>query len=78
MLAIGNDELGGPLGPSVECPHCGQQHAVEDSGPSTSSDGTSGPAGLLQFYRCPKVDKTFLCGIERRSIMHVFERRGKP
>ena len=72
MLTIGDNELGPVLGADVECPHCGERHPVRDSGPSEryNHDGTRevGPAGLLQFYSCPRAGKSYLCGIKHRSI----------
>ncbi len=56
FVAITDNELGEKLGYSIDCPHCGNKHAVESSGPSKvfHPDGTEsvGPAGLLQFYTC--------------------------
>lgn len=70
MFAIGHDELGPPLNDTIKCPHCGADHAIENSGPSKtiSSDGTVGvgPAGMLQFYRCG--ENLYLAGIQGRSI----------
>ena len=55
FVAIGADELGGPLDSTVQCERCGETHAVCDSKPP-----------LLQFYRCG--DHTYLCGIRGREI----------
>ena len=70
MIAIGADELGGPVEPTVSCRQCGAQHAVEHSGPSKiyHHDGTvsEGPAGTLSWYRCG--DQTYLCGIQGRAM----------
>lgn len=70
MFAIGHDELGPPLNDTIKCPHCGADHAIENSEPSRTlhSDGTEsvGPAGLLQFYRCG--DKSYLAGIRGHSV----------
>lgn len=70
MIAIGNNELGNPLGKTIKCPHCNKRHQIENSGPSKTyhHDGTvtEGPSGHLQFYKCG--DKTYLAGIEGRAI----------
>ena len=70
FIAIGNDELGEPLQATIRCGKCGQEHPVENSGPSTTyhADGTKsqGESGLLQFYRCG--DKTYLAGIRGKEL----------
>jgi len=59
-LAIGHGELKGnpPVGKTIKCPHCGSEHKVEDSNPP-----------LLQYYRCPAMEKAFLCGVDKASLM---------
>lgn len=70
MLAVRNSQLGEKLHDTIECPHCGVEHNIENSGPSTTIDidGTvsQGPAGLLQFYKCGK--ETYLAGIEGKAL----------
>jgi hypothetical protein len=57
MVAIGNDELGGPVvvGSLVACPSCGSPHEVADSVPS-----------FIQFVKCG--DKAFMVGLKGRSV----------
>lgn len=71
FIAIGADEFGGNLSDTIQCPHCGQRHAIEQSGPSRSYDPdtntwTEGPAGLLQFYQCG--ESTYLAGIRGKGL----------
>jgi hypothetical protein len=56
-LAIGHGELDGnpPVGKTIKCPHCGEEHEVKDSNPPG-----------LQFYNCG--EKTYLCGIDGTSL----------
>lgn len=55
FVAIGNDELGAPLGDTVTCPFCGEEHAV------ISSD-----KGSLQFFRHDGA--LYLCGIGGKAV----------
>lgn len=66
MFAIGNDELGPPIGETVECPHCGGTHRVE-YGEKVLKDGTKEPSRLLGFYRCG--GHAYLCAIGGMSIV---------
>ena len=70
FIAVSNDELGKNLGETIKCPHCGSDHAVEQSGPSKTHKSTGevieGPSGLLQFYRCGEA--SYLCGINGKAI----------
>jgi len=73
FVAIGEEELGGPLGKTVRCERCGKRHAVENSnGGKRWSYATSGwidvQAGLLQFYKCG--EGLFLVGINGREIKY--------
>lgn len=70
MKAIGNNELGERMekGDFITCPHCEEEHEVLvgtnlDTGEETDS---------IMFYKCPKMDKTYLCGVSGRNIMHCF------
>lgn len=63
FLAVGNDELGGPVGESVKCPHCGRKHPVV-YGERILPDGTREPSRTLAFYECK--GKTYLHGIDGR------------
>lgn len=65
MLAVGSDELKGMLGETIVCPHCGDQHQVEN-GKEKNKDGEMVESSLLQFYKCG--DKAFLIGIKGRVI----------
>ena len=61
-LAVGNEELGGPLGDTVVCPRCRKTHPVEHG-----TDARTGqPTTLLAFYRCG--DRVYLAGINGRRI----------
>ena len=68
MLAIGNDELGEPLGDHIRCPRCGEMHAVENGKERKLVNGkwTEFESSLLQFYVCG--DNAYLCGIGRQSL----------
>lgn len=65
MLVIGADELHEPLGDTVECPQCGQQHSIE-YGEEVLKDGTRKPSKLLAFYKCG--DKAYLAGINGLAL----------
>ena len=71
MLAIGNDELNGPIERRIKCEQCNDFFPVKDSEKSRklNADGEweDGPAGLLQFYTCNC--GTFLVGIQGKSIV---------
>lgn len=73
VLTVGNDELGGPLGDAISCPHCGKAHLVE-FGEKVLDDGSREPSRALAFYRCDK--KTYLCGINGREFLPKPERKG--
>jgi hypothetical protein len=61
-LAVGNEELGGPLGETVVCPRCRKTHPVE-----YGADAQIGqPTAPLAFYRCG--DQVCLAGINGRRI----------
>jgi hypothetical protein len=55
-VAIGNDELGGPLGPQATCPACGKLHDVQ------SLSSTDGTPSVLQMVKCD-TGSTYLVGI---------------
>jgi hypothetical protein len=56
MLAVGNDELLGPVGETAECPACGEHHSVVESN----------PAGVIQAIRCG--EKVYIVGLSGRLI----------
>ena len=64
FLAIGNDELGDPLGDTVACQHCGAEHAVIHS-ESIDADGNVIGRGSLAYYRCG--DASYFAGIGGRA-----------
>jgi hypothetical protein len=68
VFAISNDELGPPLGSTISCPHCGQEHAIHH-GERVLDDGTREPSDILQFYKCG--DTVYLAGIRGLSCMEV-------
>lgn len=56
MLAVGNDELGAPVGATAQCPACGEQHDVIDSD----------PPGVVQGIRCG--ERTYMVGLQGRLL----------
>ena len=68
-VAIGNDELGSPIGETVTCPHCAGMHPVK-YGDQVLPDGRREPSRLLGFYDCG--GKTWLCAVDGRSVMEKF------
>lgn len=64
-LAIGNDELGGPVGDTAICPHCGKPHPVE-YGERILPDGTKEPTDMLGFVGCN--GSNYLVAIKGRLI----------
>ena len=68
MLVIGAGELGGPLGDTIQCPHCGRLHAVKYGDRIVrDADGTERKEpSLLAFYRCKGA--AYLCGINGQTI----------
>jgi hypothetical protein len=73
MLAVGNDELGGPVGEEIVCRICGGRHPVE-YGEKVLDDGTKVPSKLLAFFKCG--GKAYLCGIDGRSWAPPSGRKG--
>ena len=65
MLAIGNNELKGPLGDHVNCDKCGDKHPIE-YGEEVLKDGTKISCKTLSFYSCG--DKSYLAGINGQAI----------
>ena len=63
FLAIGNDELGEPLGDTVTCPHCGAEHAVVHS-EAIDADGRVIGQGAVSWYKCG--DASYIAGIGGR------------
>ena len=64
FLAIGNDELGAPLGDTVTCPHCGAEHAVVYS-EAIDADGRVIGQGAVSWYKCG--DASYIAGIGGRT-----------
>ena len=64
LLAIGNDELGDPLGDTVTCPECGADHAVIHA-ESIDADGNVIGRGSLAYYRCG--DASYIARIGGRA-----------
>lgn len=64
FLAIGNDELGEPLGETMTCPHCGADHAVIHA-ESIDADGNVIGRGALAWYKCG--DVSYFAGIGGRA-----------
>lgn len=58
FLAVGDDELGGPVPAVIVCPHCGEEHEVTAAGDKIT----------LHFYRCPAKGASYLLGINGRVI----------
>ena len=65
FLAIGNDELKGPLGDNIICPHCSKEHPLE-YGRERMPDGTMRIIKAISFYCCG--DKTYVGGINGMAI----------
>jgi len=62
VLAIGNNELGEPIGDLITCPRCGAEHTVEYG----TDTATGRPSTLLGFYRCG--DASYLCAVDGRRV----------
>lgn len=60
-IAVGNDELGDPLGATIVCPRCGQAHPIR-----LATDAAGNPSQLLQFYECGTT--MYLAGIRGYAI----------
>lgn len=56
-IAIGNNELGGPLLDTVPCPHCGEMRPVEKA---------SGERTVLQYVNCG--GHAYLVGVNGRGL----------
>jgi hypothetical protein len=72
MLAVGNDELNGPIERRVKCDTCDDFFPVKDSEMSQRWNSDTerwedGEKGVLQFYTCNC--GTFLVGIKGQSIL---------
>jgi hypothetical protein len=65
MLTIGAGELRVPLGDTVDCPHCGQQHPIK-YGNTVMEDGTLKPSKLLAYYKCG--DQPYIAGINGLAL----------
>lgn len=63
MLAVGNDDLGSPLGETIVCWRCGEQHAVTFA-ETVHADGTRTPSDLA-FMECG--GRSWLCGVKGRE-----------
>ena len=72
ILAIGNDELGGPVERRIKCHKCDDFFPIKDSEMSKrwnyeTDSWEDGEAGTLQFYTCNC--GTFLVGIKGKSLL---------
>ncbi|MEN6549946.1 MAG: hypothetical protein ABFE07_28215 [Armatimonadia bacterium] len=67
FVAIGADELGGPLGTTAHCNGCGQRHPVKH-GEEVLPDGTTRPSDLLAYVKCPATGNSYLVGIKDREL----------
>ena len=63
FLAIGNDELGGFIGETITCPHCGGAHPVQHS-EALDANGNVIGRGSLSWYKCG--DAAYIAGIDGR------------
>ena len=63
-LAVGNDELGDPVGEYALCPRCKRERPVQYG--KELIDGKFVPSKLLAYVQC--CDNTFLVGIKGRII----------
>jgi hypothetical protein len=70
FLAIGNNDLGDPIGETITCPHCGGTHEIEYGTKKTlQADGTWSEAvtsKLLGFYKCG--DDLYLASLNGRAL----------
>lgn len=70
FVSIGNDELGPPLGDTVTCKTCGNEHPVEyGTSRRILDDGTWSepePSRLLGFYKCG--EQLYLAGVAGRQV----------
>ena len=63
FLAIGTDELGGAIGDTVDCPHCGGVHGVQHA-EALDANGNVIGRGSLSWYKCG--DTAYIAGIGGR------------
>lgn len=66
FIAIGNDQLGEPIGDTAKCPKCGAEHQVS-YGERVLADGTREPSKLLAIVKCG--EHAYLVGLDGRSIV---------
>ena len=71
FIAVGEEELGRPLGKTIKCSRCGKRHLVKNADSARTwspitNEWTDGNTGMLQFYKCG--DDLFLAGILGREI----------
>ena len=70
FIAIGNDELGDPVGDTIRCDKCGGEHPLEYGTSRTlQDDGTWSepkPSRLIGFYKCG--GDTYLGSLNGRSV----------
>ena len=70
FVAIGNEELGEPVGESITCCACGETHAIEYGKSRTlRDDGTwteYAPSKLLGVYSCG--GQTYLASLGGRAV----------
>ena len=55
------------IGQTIRCPHCGGRHVVEGS----TNMKTGKVSDLLLAYQCPKTGKTYLAGVNGKSVMGI-------
>jgi len=69
FIMLDQSDLGDPIGETVKCPHCHQDHKVE-YGQRRLEDGTLVPSKMCGFFKCG--GKSYLCALDGRSVMKRF------
>lgn len=66
LLAVGNEELIEKFNPDIpiKCPHCHKTHPIEYG----KNAKTGKVCKTLAFYKCTKLNKTYLYGIDGKII----------
>lgn len=70
FLAIGADELGGAIGATITCPHCGGAHEVQHS-EAIDANGNVIGRGSLSWYKCDGT--AYIAGIGGRVLNNTKE-----
>lgn len=65
-MTVGDNQLGEPLGTTIKCPTCGEQHRVEHGKKKDANGDFTREDTSLSFYRCGR--HTYLCGVNGRVI----------